>query len=326
MAVERYAEDGNGSYLAGDFSAYGGSQLQTTLVADTGIPPIAPGGTATLQVEVDGSQPSGRYLSFLAMVLPSNDAFVANDNPMSFPVFDGSGAFMGLDVMIAGSHVHDAGTEMNDELPANTAFLGQMSPDTGVSENGVVAPAPGFTPRWAAAASWTTRCSPWPISSSPDYPLLHITVTRESAAATGDTPGSFTLSPAYPNPFNPSTTLSFSLAEHRSGVAFRVQHHRRESGHPGRRPGGCRRARSHLRCLRPVQRPVPGRAGKRWPDPHLQAGAAQVATRTPATAGASPPGSARCVPRPTPLPSSCALGLRDVTQPAPNHPAERTTT
>jgi hypothetical protein len=211
MAVERYAEDGSGSYLAGDFSSYGGAQVQATLVADSGIPPIAPGGTATLQLEVDGSQPSGRYLSFLAMVLPSNDAFVANDDPMSLPVFDGSGAFMGLDVVIGGNQVFDAGTEINDEIPAHTAFLGQMTPDTGVSENGVIAPHGGFNPMGSGGILDDPMFAMADFAQ-PGYPLMRITVTRESAAAAEDTPAGFTLSPAYPNPFNPSTTLNFSLA------------------------------------------------------------------------------------------------------------------
>jgi Ca2+-binding RTX toxin-like protein len=35
---------------------------------------------------------------------------------------------------------------VNDEIPANTAFFGQMAPNTGVSENGVVELAEGFIP------------------------------------------------------------------------------------------------------------------------------------------------------------------------------------
>lgn len=35
---------------------------------------------------------------------------------------------------------------VNDELPANTAFFGQMAPNTGVDQNGVIAVHPGFNP------------------------------------------------------------------------------------------------------------------------------------------------------------------------------------
>jgi len=40
--------------------------------------------------------------------------------------------------------VNDAGTEVNDELPMNTAFFGQMTPNTGADENGVATIHPGF--------------------------------------------------------------------------------------------------------------------------------------------------------------------------------------
>ncbi|MCY7283118.1 MAG: hypothetical protein LH679_06680, partial [Cyanobacteria bacterium CAN_BIN43] len=40
----------------------------------------------------------------------------------------------------------DAGSELNDEVPANTAFFGQQTPNTGVTENGVVRLATGFIP------------------------------------------------------------------------------------------------------------------------------------------------------------------------------------
>jgi len=40
--------------------------------------------------------------------------------------------------------VWDAGTEVNDEVPQNTAFLGQTVANTGVNENGEVHPHPGF--------------------------------------------------------------------------------------------------------------------------------------------------------------------------------------
>ena len=78
------------------------------------------------------------------MVLPSNDAFVANGNAIEHAIFDADGNFVGAEFVILGSAVLDAGTEVNDELPENTAFLGQMAPDTGVVEGGVIGAHPGF--------------------------------------------------------------------------------------------------------------------------------------------------------------------------------------
>lgn len=78
------------------------------------------------------------------MVIPSNDAFIGNDGAFAHKIVDGDGTFLGADFVVSGSQVWDAGTEVNDEIPANTAFLGQMAPDTGVDEDGVVHQHPGF--------------------------------------------------------------------------------------------------------------------------------------------------------------------------------------
>ncbi len=80
------------------------------------------------------------------MIIPSNDAFVANGNPLAFPIFDSAGGFLGADFTVLGSQVLDAGTEVNDELPMNTAFFGQKAPDVGVPQGGVVSLHPGFLP------------------------------------------------------------------------------------------------------------------------------------------------------------------------------------
>jgi hypothetical protein len=89
---------------------------------------------------------ASRYMSYASMVIPSNDAFIANDAPNAVPVFDAAGKFIGGRFIVFGSMVRDAGTEVNDEVPMNTAFLGQMSPNTGVTEGGVVMVHPGFMP------------------------------------------------------------------------------------------------------------------------------------------------------------------------------------
>jgi hypothetical protein len=56
------------------------------------------------------------------------------------------GEFIGTEFMVFGDQVLDAGTEVNDEMPANTAFFGQATPDTGVNENSFVTLAEGFKP------------------------------------------------------------------------------------------------------------------------------------------------------------------------------------
>ena len=96
-------------------------------------------------------------------------------------MFDELGNFVGGSFVIAGSRVLDAGSEVNDELPANTAAFGQMTPDTGVPEGGVVHVHPGFLPAGSggilddpafAAADFT----------QPGYRIARITVSAESAS------------------------------------------------------------------------------------------------------------------------------------------------
>ena len=101
---------------------------------------------------LDPNDPQDRYFSYMSMVIPSNDAFIANGNPTAHPIFDMSGSLVANDFFVAGAGaVLDAGTEMNDESPMNTAFFGQMAPNTGVTENGVITDHLGFMPRSAGA-------------------------------------------------------------------------------------------------------------------------------------------------------------------------------
>ena len=51
---------------------------------------------------------------------------------------------MPISVFVSGQSALDAGTEVNDEIPENTAFFGQSVLDTGVNENGAVSLHPGF--------------------------------------------------------------------------------------------------------------------------------------------------------------------------------------
>lgn len=145
--LERLAEDGNTAVVAADFTASGHGSQQGTILSGGAIPPYAPGDTGSLVfLSVNPFDPTSRYLSFASMVIPSNDAFIGNGNPVMIPVFDALGAFVGGTFTIYGSMVYDAGTEMNDEVPANTAFFGQAAPDTGVVEGGTVALHVGFQP------------------------------------------------------------------------------------------------------------------------------------------------------------------------------------
>jgi hypothetical protein len=144
LAIERVAEDGDTAELMMDFAASGAGTAQATIPGPAG--PFAPGESTAVDFTVDPADPMSRYFSYASMIIPSNDAFIANGNPLAFQIFDAGGNFLGANFVVLGSMVNDAGTEVNDEVPANTAFFGQMTPNTGVTEGGVVMIHGGFLP------------------------------------------------------------------------------------------------------------------------------------------------------------------------------------
>ncbi len=139
--LERLAEDGSTAPISSLFTTTGAGLTQGTL---NGIGAIGPGQTASMTFEINGALSTSRFFSYASMIIPSNDAFIANGNPTLFQAFDSSGNFTAIDFIVGGDRVLDAGSEVNDELPANTAFFGQSSPNTGVTENGVVGTHSGF--------------------------------------------------------------------------------------------------------------------------------------------------------------------------------------
>ena len=111
-SLERLAEDGDAALLNTDFSTSGSGLVQETVSSS----PIAPGQIVTAQFILEETLASSRYFSYASMVIPSNDAFIANGNPLAFRIFDDLGNFLGADSTVLGSQVLDAGTELNDEM------------------------------------------------------------------------------------------------------------------------------------------------------------------------------------------------------------------
>ncbi|MEM1074139.1 MAG: spondin domain-containing protein [Pseudomonadota bacterium] len=135
--LEALAEDGTFGAIAGERLAVS-PDSQGLVVAGAGGP-IATQEITSNTISVDGSV--NTQVSFGAMILPSNDAFVGTDDALA--LFDANGKFTGAQtVVFEGSDVYDAGTEVNTELDA--AFINQMGPNTGEDENGVIELHPGF--------------------------------------------------------------------------------------------------------------------------------------------------------------------------------------
>ena len=171
--LERLAEDGNTQPLSTLFNMDSGAAWDDVV----GNAPIQPGTMAEVEFSVTMPRGSPLYLSYATMVLPSNDAFLANGDPRAHRVALPSGRPVKnmCPIIDSGMDVLDAGTEVNDEVPMNTAFFGQMAPDTGVVENGVVDMHPGFLPTRSGGILDNANFINADFTQDP-YPMLKIEV------------------------------------------------------------------------------------------------------------------------------------------------------
>ena len=135
--VENVAELGGVATAMGEVTAMQASAVTTPVIANMGGfgPGIhIPGSSGSLVLSLDPTD--NRYFSFLSMVVPSNDAFIGNGNPLAHELFDAGGNFVGQDFTLVGSNIWDAGTELNG-LTGALYVVGQdgaLSP----AEGGVV--------------------------------------------------------------------------------------------------------------------------------------------------------------------------------------------
>lgn len=175
--LESLAEDGATTGLSGEFVASGKGSVDGTLMGMDGMEGVIdPGESVSQTFTLDSDDPNSRFFDYASMVIPSNDAFIANDDAMAHEIFDAEGNFIGADFVIAGNEVLDAGTEVNDEAESSTAFLGQMAPNTGETENGVAQSHPGFNPAGRILSSADFSNADF---TTDNYELARITVTAE---------------------------------------------------------------------------------------------------------------------------------------------------
>jgi len=186
VAVERLAEDGDVALLLSDFAATEGA-IWDGVVGDA---PFGPGQTVTLPFDISYEQGCSHYFSYASMVVPSNDFWVANGNPVAYEVINDMGDFIGTEFMVFGDQVLDAGTEVNDEIPDNTAFFGQSMPDTGVNENSFVTLATdGFKPAGKGGILDDAMFTNADFTAE-GYTMLKITVSAVEMPSSGRRAGS----------------------------------------------------------------------------------------------------------------------------------------
>lgn len=138
-SLEALAEEGNPGLVAGDAAAAGATTGVIFGPAGfAGAPVLDPGETSSITLDVDPM--TNRFFSFLSMVIPSNDIFIGNDNPMAYEVFDILGAFTGIgSIFVYSNDAWDGGTEENDGFGAPFNTAGGTATDT----NDVIRRAPG---------------------------------------------------------------------------------------------------------------------------------------------------------------------------------------
>ena len=113
------------------FRAYAGGSQQAAIGG-----PTIPSATLVKTFTVDPQDPKSKYLSYIVMIVPSNDAFFGTDSAHPIRIYDANGHFNGgkkgpIRMKVSRKDVFDAGTEVNTGSPADTAFFGQTVPGTG---------------------------------------------------------------------------------------------------------------------------------------------------------------------------------------------------
>ena len=123
------AEGGAGGQWQADFAAADPNSTRGVI----GMP-LLPGQTRSQSFLVNaGLNP---FFTFAAMVVPSNDLFIGNDNPTGFRLFDASGNLLITSISQFVSQIWDAGSEVAD--PLNAAFVVGGTNALRTPQNGVV--------------------------------------------------------------------------------------------------------------------------------------------------------------------------------------------
>ena len=140
------AEGGGGAQWQADFAAADPTATRGTI----GMP-LLPGQSRSMSFIVNAGL--NRFFTFAAMVIPSNDLFIGNDNPMQYRLFDDAGNLLINSITQTSSQIWDAGSEAFSI--ANAAFLVNGTNALRTPQNGRVSfnfdELPGFNDETTAA-------------------------------------------------------------------------------------------------------------------------------------------------------------------------------
>lgn len=171
-SLEAVAEDGMFAGLQADFTANGVGQqgFFTSPGGFPGAPLFDPGESVSQIFTVDTNS---RFLNFAAMLLPTNDNFIGNDNAIA--ILDAAGVFTGnqtFDFTVA--DVYDAGTE--DNTATGLPFSPVGGTDT-ATVGGVVSSINPGTDLAVFDGLATANGTSINLNSALDSGLLRVTIT-----------------------------------------------------------------------------------------------------------------------------------------------------
>ncbi|KAF0094850.1 MAG: hypothetical protein E1N59_1585 [Puniceicoccaceae bacterium 5H] len=138
-AIAELGDSGPATTLFNGSSAGMNGGLATTVAASSGGfgPGIyLPGAMGSVTLDLDPVM--NRYLSFGAMVVPSNDAFIGNDDPMAIELFDSMGNFSFTSLTVSVGQVWDAGTEVDAPMGDGAAFINGHTATNSDPEGGMI--------------------------------------------------------------------------------------------------------------------------------------------------------------------------------------------
>ncbi|MEL6532690.1 MAG: spondin domain-containing protein [Pseudomonadota bacterium] len=126
-ALQALAEEGDVSGLIGEAGAFS-TGVGANPGGFGGPPVLDPGESATVRFSVDPD--NERFLSFFSMIIPSNDTFIGNEDPMAYEIISDTGGVLAQTIEVFGNQAWDSGTEANDGSGAAFSSAGGARTDT----------------------------------------------------------------------------------------------------------------------------------------------------------------------------------------------------